>query len=221
MFMVIFEVHAKSENSDIYANRVALLKGELVRIDGFVDQTMYRSLTRDGWLLSVSTWRDEKAVVRWRTQPLHSRMQHQCRSDVLVDYHLRVGQLTQDTALPAGHELAEQRSDVTQVGEGNTTVLINAPGPGGLGEVAGAVAVAEHFGLAPDAPGLASWDVHEAVESPGKFVLQSSWRDPDAAQAYKSAVDLPDRARLRSVRVIRDYTMRDRREAPQFFPDVA
>jgi heme-degrading monooxygenase HmoA len=221
MFMVMFEVHAKPGNSDVYANRVALLKGELVRIDGFVDQTMYRSLTRDGWLLSVSTWRDEKAVVRWRTQPVHSRMQQQCRSDVFVDYHLRVGQLTQDTALPAGHALVEPRLDVTEVGEGNTSVLINAPGPGGLGDVAGAVAVAEHLGLAWDAPGLASWDVHEAVETPGKFVLQTSWRDPGAAHGFEASVDLPDSARLRSVRVIRDYTMRDRREAPQFFPDVA
>lgn len=221
MFMVIFEVHVKSESSDVYANRVALLKGELVRIDGFVDQTMYRSVTRDGWLLSVSTWRDEKAVVRWRTQPVHSRMQHQCRSDVFVDYHLRVGQLTQDTALPAGHALAEQRLDVTEVGEGNTTVLINAPGPGGSGRNAGPLAVAEHLGLAVDAAGLASWDVHEAVETPGEFVLQTSWRDPDAARAYEAFVDLPDGVRLRSVRVIRDYTMRDRREAPQFFSDVA
>ena len=30
----------------------------------------------------------------------------------------------------------------------------------------------------------------------------------------------PDGARLRRVRVIRDYGMYDRREAPQFFPDV-
>jgi heme-degrading monooxygenase HmoA len=220
VFLVIFEVHAKSENSDVYANRVALLKRELVRIDGFVDQTMYRSLTRDGWLLSVSTWRDEKAVVRWRTHPVHSRMQQRCRSDVFVDYHLRVGQLTQDTALPAGHALVEQRLDVTEVGEGNT-VLINARGPGGPGEDAGSVAVAEHLGLALDAPGLASWDVHEAVETPGEFVLQTSWRDPDAAQAYEASMNLRDLSRLRSVRVIRDYTMRDRREAPQFFSDDA
>jgi hypothetical protein len=82
------------------------------------------------------------------------------------------------------------------------------------------VAVAEHLGLAPDAPGLASWDLHQAVETPGKFVLQTSWRDPNAARAFEGSVVLPDRARLRSVRVIRDYTMRDRREAPQFFPPV-
>jgi heme-degrading monooxygenase HmoA len=220
MFLVIFDVRAKPEMSDVYAKRVALLKRELAQIDGFVDQTLYRSLTRDGWLLSVSTWRDEKAVVRWRTQPVHSSMQQRCRSDVFVDYHLRVGQLTQDTALPAGHALMEQRLDVTEVGEGNTTVLINAPGPRGLGRVAGPVAIAEHLGLAPDVPGLASWDLHQAVETPGKFVLQTSWRDPNAARAFEGSVVLPDRARLRSVRVIRDYTMRDRREAPQFFPPV-
>jgi hypothetical protein len=59
------------------------------------------------------------------------------------------------------------------------------------------------------------------LETPGEFVLQTSWRDPDAAQAYEASVNLRDSARLRSVRVIRDYTMRDRREAPQFFSDDA
>jgi hypothetical protein len=34
-------------------------------------------------------------------------------------------------------------------------------------------------------------------------------------------MNLRDLSRLRSVRVIRDYTMRDRREAPQFFSDDA
>jgi hypothetical protein len=31
---------------------------------------------------------------------------------------------------------------------------------------------------------------------------------------------LPDRTRLRGVRVIRDYGMYDRRENPQYYPDV-
>jgi quinol monooxygenase YgiN len=54
------------------------------------------------------------------------------------------------------------------------------------------VAVAEHLGLALDAPGFASWDVHEATETPGELVLQTSWRDPAAAQAYAALVDLRD-----------------------------
>jgi hypothetical protein len=32
---------------------------------------------------------------------------------------------------------------------------------------------------------------------------------------------LPDGARLRRVRVVRDYGMFDRREAPQYYPDIA
>jgi heme-degrading monooxygenase HmoA len=218
MFLVIFDVLARSENSEVYANRVAVLKQELMQVDGFVDQTMFRSLTRDGWLMSVSSWRDEKAVVRWRTQPVHSRMQRQCRLDVFVDYHLRVGQLTRDDALPASCALVEQRLVTTEVGKGNTTVLINVPG---LGEDADPVTLSERLGLELDAPGLVSWDVHEAVEMPREFVLQTTWREPSDARAFEALAHLPHGAWLRRMRVIRDYTMRDRREAPQFFPDVA
>jgi len=47
------------------------MRPELERVDGFVDNIRYRSLTREGWILSLSGWRDEKAVVRWRTQMRH------------------------------------------------------------------------------------------------------------------------------------------------------
>jgi hypothetical protein len=33
-------------------------------------------------------------------------------------------------------------------------------------------------------------------------------------------ISLPDGARLRRVRVVHDYGMFDRREAPQYYPDV-
>jgi heme-degrading monooxygenase HmoA len=220
MFIVMFEVHPKAEKSDVYNSRVALLKTELAQIDGFIDQRLYRSLTRDGWMLSLSNWRDEKALVRWRTHAKHHGMQEKCRSEVFVDYHLRIGQLTRDTKLPAGYTLLEQRLDETEAGEGNTVVLIDAKRTGELAESAGPEAIARWLGLAPDAPGLASWEVCAAVLTPGEFVLRTSWRDSDAAVAYEAVMDVPDGARLRRVRVIRDYGMYDRREAPQFYPDV-
>ena len=49
----------------------------------------------------------------------------------------------------------------------------------------------------------------------------AGWRDDEAAKAWTPTK--PDAAaslRHRSVRVIRDYGMSDRREAPQFYPDV-
>jgi hypothetical protein len=47
-----------------------------------------------------------------------------------------------------------------------------------------------------------------------------SWRDRAAAESFEKAVTLNDGARLRRIRIIRDYGMFDRREAPQYYPDA-
>ena len=46
---------------------------------------------------SLSDWRDEKAVVRWRMAMHHHHVQEKGRREMLRDYHLRVGQVTADT----------------------------------------------------------------------------------------------------------------------------
>ena len=135
MFAVLFEVHPGPQQWDAYLGNAKLLRPELEQIDGFVDNIRYRSLTRDGWLLSLSSWRDEKALVRWRTQARHHEIQEKGRSGIFLDYHLRVGQLTRDTRLPPGYVLQEQRLDETQVGEGTTVTLIDARRAAGVGEV--------------------------------------------------------------------------------------
>src|SRR3984893_6304527 len=105
MFAVIFEVNPKDGQYDHYLGRGKMLRPELEKIEGFVDNIRYRSLRRDGWLLSLSGWRDEKALVRWRTQPRHHVVQEKGRSEIFLDYHLRIGQVTEDTRPPAGHAL--------------------------------------------------------------------------------------------------------------------
>ena len=57
--------------------------------------------------------------------------------------------------------------------------------------------------------------------TPGDIILLMSWRDLAAAEAFEAAAALPDGGRLRRVRVVRDYGMFDRREAPQYYPDGA
>ena len=47
-----------------------------------------------------------------------------------------------------------------------------------------------------------------------------SWRDQAAAKNFEEEISLKAGARLRRVRVVRDYGMFDRREAPQFYPDA-
>ena len=80
--------------------------------------------------------------------------------------------------------------------------------------------VAKWLGLAPNAPGLIAWDVFDAVLTPGDIILFISWRDHAAAEAFESKVSLQEGKRLRRVRVVRDYGMFDRREAPQYYPDA-
>src|SRR5947199_3081373 len=129
MFCVIFEVHPKPDQWDAYLGLGRMLKHELEKIDGFVDNTRYRSLRRDGWLLSLSSWRDEKALVRWRTQARHHVVQEKGRSEIFLDYHLRIGELTADSRPPGAIALHEQRLDETQAGDATTITLIDAKRP--------------------------------------------------------------------------------------------
>jgi heme-degrading monooxygenase HmoA len=220
MFAVLFEVHPKAERWNDYLGYAKMLRPELERIDGFVDNIRYRSLTREGWILSLSTWHDEKALVRWRTQAKHHDVQEKGRFEVFSNYHLRVGEVTRDTALPPGCALREQRLDETQAGEGTTATLIDARRPPDWVTNTPPEAAAQWLGLAPGAAGLVAWDVFDAVLAPGDIVLLMSWRDVAAAENFERTLALPEGARLRRVRIVRAYGMFDRREAPQYYPDV-
>jgi heme-degrading monooxygenase HmoA len=220
MFSVIFEVHPKADQWDAYLGNARMLRPELERIDGFIDNIRYKSLTRDGWILSLSGWRDEKAVVRWRTTMRHHMVQEKGRSEILLDYHLRVGQITRDTRIPEGCTLEEQRLDETVVGEGTTATLIDARRPPEWASETKPDDVAQWLGLARDAAGLVAWDVFDAVLTPGDIILLVLWKDKADAAAFERKAALPDGARLRHVRVVRDYGMFDRREAPQYYPDA-
>jgi heme-degrading monooxygenase HmoA len=215
MFSVMFEVHPRPDQFDGYLHNAKMLKPELEQIEGFVDNIRYGSLTRDGWIMSLSGWRDEKAVVRWRTNAKHHEVQALGRQGILLDYHLRVGQLTADMHLADGCELREQRLDETEIGEGTAAVMIAARRGHDVPETASPDAVAASLGLDPDAPGLASWDVYDAILTPTDLLLHTVWRDVDAAAALQPA---SDGQRRRQVPIVRDYSLRDRREAPQFYP---
>jgi len=218
MFSVIFEVRPSEGRKDAYLEHGKALKPELEKIDGFIDNERFTSRTRPGWVLSHSTWRDEKSVIRWRTHAGHHLVQEKGRFEVFSDYHLRVGEVTADTHPPQGHEVREQRLDATEVGAAKVCQLCETvPGPGqslpdGL---TGA------RGVALTASGLVALDVFDSIYNPGKVMLLLSWIDPDAASAFKPTEPAQAECmRIRTVRVVRDYGMFDRRESPQFYPPV-
>jgi heme-degrading monooxygenase HmoA len=200
VFCVIFEVCPHAGQHDAYLGLARMLRPELEQVDGFIDNVRYRSLTRDGWILSISTWRDELAVVRWRTSVRHHDAQQKGRDFIFADYHLRVGEVTP--------------------GEEANVMLIDASRPADSVNAAGADAVARGLGLVPDASGLVAWDVFDALLTPGDVLLLLSWRDTADAGTFERGASLPEHARMRRVRLVRDYGMFDRRAAPQQFAPI-
>lgn len=216
MFSVIFEVHPGEGRKDAYLGHARMLKPELEGIDGFIDNERFASRTRAGWVLSHSTWRDEKSVIRWRTHAGHHLIQEKGRSDVFADYHLRVGEVTADSHPPAGHPVREQRLDATEVGAAKVCTLVEMVAEEGQAAPAVADPMAM-LGLDPLTAGLVAWDAFDSITTPGKVLVLLSWRDVGTVIAPPSQAD---GMRVRAVRIIRDYGMFDRRESPQYYPPV-
>lgn len=214
MFAVIFEVQPKQERFDEYLELAKGLKPKLEAIDGFIDNERFKSLRDGRRLVSLSTWRDEKAVIRWRTEGEHHGVQEKGRFEVFEDYHLRVGEIFADTKIPAAKQ---QRFDETEIGDAKVVSLTEVE-PKQKDDISGN-SLAVELGL--ERNGLVAQEVFESIYVPGKLLLLTSWRDAKAAEAF--APKMPPGAkslRHRSVRIIRDYGMFERREAPQFYPEV-
>src|SRR4030095_8742532 len=171
MFSVIFEVLPKSEQWDAYLGNAKMLRPELDLVEGFIDNIRYRSLTREGWILSLSSWRDEKSVVRWRTRMSHHEVQKKGRSEILMDYHLRVGQITKDNRIPDGYTIQDQSLDETEVGEGTTITLIEAKRSTEWLKEMSVEQITEYLGLTKELAGIITWDIFDAVLASGNIVL--------------------------------------------------
>ena len=68
--------------------------------------------------------------------------------------------------------------------------------------------------------GVLDQEAFERIANPDKLLLLTSWKDATAACAWHPMILPGHELRHRQVRVIRDYGMQDRREAPQFYPPV-
>ena len=96
MIAVIFEVVPAPGRRQEYLDLAAALKPELERIDGFISVERFASLTDESKLLSLSFWRDEDAVKRWRNLESHRAAQARGRGGVFAQYRLRVAGVIRD-----------------------------------------------------------------------------------------------------------------------------
>ena len=99
MIAVIFEVVPREGHADAYFKLAASLREQLEAIDGFISVERFQSLTQPNKVLSLSFWRDEAAVQRWRELQSHRAAQQAGRQQHFADYRLRVAQVLRDYGL--------------------------------------------------------------------------------------------------------------------------
>lgn len=108
MIAVIFEVIPHPQHRQTYLDAAAALKPTLEAMDGFISVERFQSLANPDKLLSLSFWRDERAVAAWRNLEQHRATQRLGRDTAFADYRLRVAHVLRDYGL---HERDEAPAD--------------------------------------------------------------------------------------------------------------
>ena len=96
MIAVIFEVYPNKERKQEYLDIAATLREELDDIDGFISIERFASLSEEDKVLSLSFWRDEASIEKWRNLELHRQAQSKGREGIFRNYRIRVADVSRD-----------------------------------------------------------------------------------------------------------------------------
>jgi heme-degrading monooxygenase HmoA len=96
MIAVIFEAEPSEGRKDDYLDAAARLRPLLAEAEGFISIERFESLSQPGKILSLSFWRDEAAVERWRNIEAHREVQAAGRAGIFSAYRLRVASVLRD-----------------------------------------------------------------------------------------------------------------------------
>jgi heme-degrading monooxygenase HmoA len=93
---VISELWPYADRLAAYELLAAELRPLLEAIDGFISAEKFESCSEPGKFLSLSLWRDEAALARWRNLAEHRAVMAKGRETVLRDYRIRATSLLWD-----------------------------------------------------------------------------------------------------------------------------
>lgn len=96
MIAVIFEVQIQEGRQEEYLQIAAQLREHLVQVDGFISIERFASLSAEGKLCSLSFWKDESSIKKWREFKLHRMAQAKGKSEIFADYRIRVAEVIRD-----------------------------------------------------------------------------------------------------------------------------
>lgn len=112
MIAVIFEVWPVAGRKQEYLDLAAGLRPLLEQVDGFISIERFESLSEPGKILSLSVFRDEAAVARWRTLEQHRVAQARGRGGIFRDYRLRVAGIIRDYGMTERAQAPRDSHDV-------------------------------------------------------------------------------------------------------------
>jgi heme-degrading monooxygenase HmoA len=107
MIAVIFEVHLREGKQEEYLQIAAQLKEQLVQVDGFISIERFTSLSEEGKLCSLSFWKDEASIRKWREFELHRMAQRKGKMEIFADFRIRVAEVVRDYGMHERQEVPE------------------------------------------------------------------------------------------------------------------
>jgi heme-degrading monooxygenase HmoA len=99
MIIVVSEVWPHPDRRNDYFSLSEELRPHLEAVDGFVSSERFESTKEPGKYVSVSFWRDEAALARWRNLEEHRVVMAKGRGGILRDYRIRATKVLWDYSL--------------------------------------------------------------------------------------------------------------------------
>ena len=96
MIAVIFEFTAAEGRFPDYKALAEGLSDEVRKVDGFLSIERFQSISDPTRFVSLSFWRDEEAVRKWRNLQKHREAQAKGRGGIFSEYRLRVCTVLRD-----------------------------------------------------------------------------------------------------------------------------
>ena len=112
MIAVIFEFTPAEGRFADYQALADGLADDVRQSDGFISIERFESISTKGKFVSLSFWRDEEAVRRWRNLQKHREAQKRGRGAIFRSYRLRVAHVLRDYTMD---QRAQAPADSVQV----------------------------------------------------------------------------------------------------------
>lgn len=201
MQALLFEVQPLEGHEEHYFQRAAALKPLLEKHEGMLFLDRFKSQSRPNVILSHQRWRDEAAIARWRADATHYKAQVAGRHKHFADYRLRISHVTGRFERGQGTHMFTHAGAYLE--------------PGSRSPRYHAIIASTGTPFADEGETFLSVNFEQSY-----LELIDCANETEASDCLKRA-QAGDHVTSAMICIIsRDYSMFDRKEAPQYFPDL-